>query len=85
MLLGRDVRACIAYSETDNQVENIVKDALENEKVVELGPVICSSCINAEQRCGCPGGRPQTDSSQTLAESNDEVGKTVDSHCGTPC
>ena len=29
--------------ETDNETENIVKDALENDKVVALGPVICSS------------------------------------------
>ena len=43
ILLGGDVRVCIAYSETDNEVENIVKDALENNKVVALGPVICSS------------------------------------------
>ena len=27
MLLGGDGRVCIAYSETDNEVENIVKDA----------------------------------------------------------
>ena len=40
MLLGGDVRACIAYSEPDNEVENIVKDALENDEVVALGPVI---------------------------------------------
>ena len=40
MLLGGDVRVCIAYSEPDNEVESIVKDALENDKVVALGPVI---------------------------------------------
>ena len=34
---------CIAYSETDNELENIVKDAMENDKVVALGQVICSS------------------------------------------
>ena len=33
MLLGRDVRVCVACNETDNEVENIVKDALENDKV----------------------------------------------------
>ena len=43
MLLGGDVRVCIAYDETDNEVENIVMDALENDEVVALGPVICSS------------------------------------------
>ena len=43
MLLGGDVRVCIAYSETDNEVEIIVEDALENDKVVALGRVICSS------------------------------------------
>ena len=43
MLLGGDVRACIVYRETDNEVENIVKDALENDKVVALGSVISSS------------------------------------------
>ena len=30
---------------------------------------------NVEQRCGCPGGRPQTDCSQTIAAGNDEVGR----------
>ena len=79
MLSGGDVRVCTAYSETDNEVENIAKDALENDEVVALGPVI----FNAEQRCGCPGGRPQTDCSLAVAGGNDEVGKTVDSHCGT--
>ena len=43
MLLGGNVRVCIAYSEMDNEVENIVKDARENDKVVALGPVISSS------------------------------------------
>ena len=42
-MLEGDVRACIAYSETDNEVENIVKDALENDEVVALGRVICSA------------------------------------------
>ena len=35
-LLGGDVRACIAYSETDNDVENIVMDALESIKSLHL-------------------------------------------------
>ena len=43
MLSGGDVCVCIAYSETVNDVENIVKDVLENDKVVALGRVICSS------------------------------------------
>ena len=43
ILLGGDVRVCIAYSETDIEVENIVKDALETTTSVALGPVICSS------------------------------------------
>ena len=30
-------------SEMDSEVENIVKDALENDEVVALGQVICSS------------------------------------------
>ena len=33
MLQGGDVRVCIAYSETYNEVENIVKDAPEHDKV----------------------------------------------------
>ena len=74
---------CIAHSGTDNEVENIAKDALENDKVVALGPVTCSSGIIAEQRCGCSGGHPQTDCSKAVPGGNDEVGKTVDSHCGT--
>ena len=35
-LLGGDVRVCIAYSETDNEVENIVMDALETIKSLHL-------------------------------------------------
>ena len=31
------------YKETNNEVENIVKDALGDDKVVAFGPVICSS------------------------------------------
>ena len=42
-LLGGDVRVCVAYSETDNKVENIVKNELENDEVVALGLVIFSS------------------------------------------
>ena len=37
MLLGGDVRVCIAYSETDNEVENIVMDALKTIKSLHLG------------------------------------------------
>ena len=62
MLLGGDVRVCIAHSETDNEVENIARDALETTQSVALGPVICSSRV--------------------VAGGSDEVGKTVDSHCG---
>ena len=40
MLSGEDVCVCIAYKETDNEVENNVKDALENDQVGALGPVI---------------------------------------------
>ena len=29
MPLGGDARVCVAYSETDDEMENIVKDALE--------------------------------------------------------
>ena len=36
MLLGGDVRVCTAYSETDNEVENIVMDALETIKSLHL-------------------------------------------------
>ena len=43
MLFGGDVRAGTAYSEMDKEVENIVKDALENDKVVAFDRVICSS------------------------------------------
>ena len=34
---------CSAYSETDDEMKNIVKDALETTKSVALGPVTCSS------------------------------------------
>ena len=36
MPLGGDIRVCIAYSETDNEVENIVMDALETIKSLHL-------------------------------------------------
>ena len=36
MLLGGNVRVCIAYSETDNEVENIVMDALETIRSLHL-------------------------------------------------
>ena len=36
MLLGGDVRVCIADSETDNEVENVVMDALEPIKSLHL-------------------------------------------------
>ena len=60
-------------------------------KSTAIGPVICSSWNNAEQRCGCPGGRPQTDCSHPLrkaamgrlsmaiAGGSDEVGRTDES------
>ena len=45
MLLGQDVRVCIAHSETDNEVENTVKDALETIKSLQLArsPVLHES------------------------------------------
>ena len=36
LLSGGDVRVCTAYSETDNEVENIVMDALETTKSLHL-------------------------------------------------
>ena len=35
-----DVRVCNAYSETDDEMDNIVKDALETTSSIALGPVI---------------------------------------------
>ena len=62
MPLGGDVRVCIAYSETDDEMENIVNDALERRSRLHLARSIFldHSCNNAEQCCGCLGGRPQT-------------------------
>ena len=60
MLLGGDVRVCTAYSETDNEVENIVKDALESDKVVSLGPVICYTVNQCGAALWLPR-RPPTD------------------------
>ena len=42
MLLGGDARVCIAHSETDDYMENIVKDALERRSRLHLGQVILS-------------------------------------------
>ena len=39
LLLGGDVRVCIAYSELDDEMENIVKDALERRESIAIGPV----------------------------------------------
>ena len=36
MLLGGDVRVCTVYSETDSEMENIVKDALERRSRLRL-------------------------------------------------
>ena len=76
MLLGGDVLVCIAYSETDNEVENIVKDALDNDKVGCTWP----GHLFFMSQCGAACGFP--DCSQAVAGGSDEVGKTVDSHCG---
>ena len=47
MLLGGDVRVCIAYSETDSEMENIVKDALERRSGLRL---VQSSLIHETMR-----------------------------------
>ena len=39
MVLGEDVRVCIAYSETDDEMENSVYDELERLESIALGPV----------------------------------------------
>ena len=80
MLLGGDVRACIAYSETDNEVENIVKDALDNDKsrctwpgYLFFNESMRSSVVVAQaaaHRLIC---------SQAVAGGNDEVGRTDES------
>ena len=57
-------------------------DALETIKSLHLARSSVLHESMREQRCGCPGGRPQTDFSEAVAGGNDEVGKTVDSHCG---
>ena len=56
--------------------ENIVMDALDNDKVVCIWPghqFFMNQC-GAALWC-CLGGRPQTDCSQAVAGGNDEVGK----------
>ena len=54
-----------AYSETDDEMENSMKDELERRESMAFGQYIslgrseCSSvCERAEQCCGCAGGRP---------------------------
>ena len=49
MLFGGDVRVCIAYSEMDNEVENIVKDALETTTSVAL-QTDCSQAGREDRR-----------------------------------
>ena len=63
MLLGGDAHVCIMYSETDDEMENIVKDALERRSRLHLARSIflehsefSSTCDRVEQqRCGYPG------------------------------
>ena len=78
-----EVRACIAYSETDHEVENIVMDALKTKSLhLARSSVLHESmCVNqcAGQRCGCPGGRIQIDCSHAVVGGNDEVGRTDES------
>ena len=47
MLLGGDVRVCIAYSETDNEVENIEMDVVETIKSLHL---VRSSVLHESMR-----------------------------------
>ena len=82
MLSGGDVRVCIAHSETDNEVENIEMDALETIKSLHLAR---SSVLHESMRSSvvvAQAAAPQTDCTQAVAGGNDEVGKTVDGHCG---
>ena len=39
MLSREDVRVCVAYSETDDEMENSMNDELERRESVALGPV----------------------------------------------
>ena len=56
---------CIAYNETDDEVENSMKDEVERRESMAFGQYIslgrseCSSaCDRAEQCCRCRRGRP---------------------------
>ena len=74
---------CIAYSETDDEVENSMKDEVERRKSMAFGQYIslgrseCSSvCDRAEQCCRCRRGRPLS-GSRAVAGGSEEVRKTV--------
>ena len=85
MLVGGDVRVCIAYSETDDEMENIMKDALDRRSRLHLARsfFLEHSWNNAEQCCGLPGWPPTDRCSRAIAGGTDEVRKAVEIHCGT--
>ena len=73
----------IAYSETDDEVENSMKDEVERRESMALGQYIslgrseCSTvCDRVEQCCRCRRGRPLS-GSRAVAGRSEEVRKTV--------
>ena len=82
MLLGGNVRVRVAYSETDNEVENIIMYALETIKSLHLAR---SSVLHESMRSSvvvAQAAAHRLIARKTVAGGNDEVGKTVDGHCG---
>ena len=90
MLSRGDVRVCIAYSEMDDEMENSVKDELERRESIALGRLHLSRSLRMfkhMRHCGAMlwllGWPPTYRCSRATARGNDEVGKIVESHCGT--
>ena len=74
---------CIAYSDTDDEVENSMKDEVERRESIAFGQYIslrrseCSSvCDGAEQCCRWRRGRPLS-GSRAVAGRSVKVRKTV--------
>ena len=77
MLLGGDVRVCIAYSEMDNEMENSMIDELERRESMALGPVQLSwgtQCVQvrASKRCNAVAKQVHTTCAEdaTMNEGN---------------
>ena len=84
MLLGGDVRVCVAYSKTDNEMENSMNDELERRESMALGPVhlslgalsVFKYVRQSDAMLWLPRRPPTYCCSRAIAGRNGKVGKT---------